>query len=702
VILTAAGGTSYQWLRNDSVVVGATDSVLTVSTAASWSVIATNTFGCRDTSGQVSTIVNPLPTPTLTAGGTTTFCFGDSVVLSAAGGTSYQWLRNDSVVVGATDSVLTVSTAASWSVIATNTFGCSDTSSQVSTTVNPLPTPTVTAGGTTTFCFGDSVILAASGGTSYQWLRNDTLINSATDSVLTVSTAASWSVIATNTFGCRDTSAQVSTTVNPLPEAEITLQGQQNNCDGDSALLMGSNSNTYQWLRNGLPIIGAQSRSYTALTSGSYSLVVYNATGCSDTAANVQLNFFARPHPIVQFLNPPIFCQGDTVIMFTMSAQNYQWFRDGIAITGATDSFYTSTTAGLYSVQIINANGCQNISPQAATQVLTNTNNFRILANTVIVCAGDSALLEINAVVNTNYQWLKDGVAIPFATQTRLIVTTSGLYSCLITYNQRCNQEVNGVYVNVNPIPPMPIASANGPICRYTDLKLFASMVPNASYIWNGPAGFFSTSPNPVLPSIGFHQAGWYKLRINVNGCHSYEDSVYVGVQYEIPKLEIQGRRTYCPSELLKLNADSILQASYRWFLPSGDTIASRLLRLPLNEAADAESYVLEVRRGGCVDYYTEIIRVISLELIFPTAFTPNGDGLNEIFFPVGNYQGEYELEIYDRWGKKIFHSFRPEDGWDGTVYGSITETGTYSYVYRYEDCSNRAAIGKGSIQLIR
>jgi gliding motility-associated-like protein len=175
-----------------------------------------------------------------------------------------------------------------------------------------------------------------------------------------------------------------------------------------------------------------------------------------------------------------------------------------------------------------------------------------------------------------------------------------------------------------------------------------------------------------------------------------------VGVQYEIPEVEIQGRRTYCPGETLKLNADSILQASYRWILPSGDTVANRFLRLELQEAKDAEQYILEVSRGGCVDYYTEVIRVIALELIFPTAFTPNGDGLNESFYPAGNYQGNYEMEIYDRWGKKIFHSFRPEDGWDGNVFGNRAETGTYTYIYKYEDCSNREAIGRGNIQLIR
>jgi gliding motility-associated-like protein len=123
---------------------------------------------------------------------------------------------------------------------------------------------------------------------------------------------------------------------------------------------------------------------------------------------------------------------------------------------------------------------------------------------------------------------------------------------------------------------------------------------------------------------------------------------------------------------------------------------------LSLNEPTEGDRYQLLVSNGNCISYYEEIIRVKPLGLHFPTAFTPNGDGLNEYFAPVGDYFGNYSLEIFDRWGKSIFQSTQPSWGWDGQIYGQAADIGTYTYVYHYQDCSGRNAVGKGSIQLIR
>ncbi|MCX6306121.1 MAG: gliding motility-associated C-terminal domain-containing protein [Bacteroidetes bacterium] len=69
----------------------------------------------------------------------------------------------------------------------------------------------------------------------------------------------------------------------------------------------------------------------------------------------------------------------------------------------------------------------------------------------------------------------------------------------------------------------------------------------------------------------------------------------------------------------------------------------------------------------------------------FPNAFTPNGDGLNDLFRPVGNEIGKYNLQIYDRWGTLIFESNNVADGWDGSVKGREAEPDVYTYNATYE-----------------
>ena len=99
---------------------------------------------------------------TITAGGPTTFCAGGSVTLTSSAGTSYLWSN------GATTRSINITVSGSYTVRVTNSGGCQSISTATVVTVNPLPaTPTITAGGPTTFCTGGSVILTSSAGTSY-------------------------------------------------------------------------------------------------------------------------------------------------------------------------------------------------------------------------------------------------------------------------------------------------------------------------------------------------------------------------------------------------------------------------------------------------------------------------------------------------------------------------------------------------------
>src|SRR5207249_4956521 len=143
---------------------------------------------------------------TITAGGSTTFCQGGSVLLTAASaGTSYLWSN------GATTQAITASSSGNYSVAVTNSNNCSATSAATIVTVNPLPTATITAGGSTTFCQGGSVLLTASAGTSYLWS------NGATTQAITVSSSGNYSVAVTNSNNCSATSATTLITVNLLP-----------------------------------------------------------------------------------------------------------------------------------------------------------------------------------------------------------------------------------------------------------------------------------------------------------------------------------------------------------------------------------------------------------------------------------------------------------------------------------------------------
>jgi gliding motility-associated-like protein len=95
---------------------------------------------------------------------------------------------------------------------------------------------------------------------------------------------------------------------------------------------------------------------------------------------------------------------------------------------------------------------------------------------------------------------------------------------------------------------------------------------------------------------------------------------------------------------------------------------------------------------------------ICTLRFWLPTAFTPNGDGLNDTFHPVAQNIHEYRLIIYDRWGQQLFVSTSIEAGWDGTFKGEPCESDIYSYIVFFQSYDNPGETEKraGTMMLIR
>ena len=96
--------------------------------------------------------------------------------------------------------------------------------------------------------------------------------------------------------------------------------------------------------------------------------------------------------------------------------------------------------------------------------------------------------------------------------------------------------------------------------------------------------------------------------------------------------------------------------------------------------------------------------------LLIPTAFSPNGDGLNDEFKIDGAYlhnatlttQLRFEMNIYNRWGQKVFESFDYKKGWDGKFNGDIAPAGSYIYKVRAIGLDGKLFVREGTVELLR
>lgn len=92
-------------------------------------------------------------------------------------------------------------------------------------------------------------------------------------------------------------------------------------------------------------------------------------------------------------------------------------------------------------------------------------------------------------------------------------------------------------------------------------------------------------------------------------------------------------------------------------------------------------------------------------DIVMPTGFTPNGDGKNDIFRPLGaasRYARDYDFEIYNRWGQQVYKTGDASTGWDGYYNGSQAQTGVYAYIIKYKNVLDQNKLIKGNVTLIR
>jgi hypothetical protein len=263
ITLTATSGSAYLWSN------GATSQSISPNSTGNYSVTVTNPGGCNGsaTSNAVAVFEGTAPAaPTISASGNTTFCAGSSVTLSGnSGGT---WSNN------ATSSTISVNTSGTYYLTYTNICG-SATSNSILVTVNSLPAVSVSSTASTV-CAGTSVTLTGIGASSYVWN------NGVQDGVAFTPTATSnYTVVGTNANNCTNT-ASANITVNALPSTPIVTQ--------NGNILSSTSATLYQWQINGTDIAGATQQQYNITQDGNYTVVVYNANGCSKTSAIVIVN----------------------------------------------------------------------------------------------------------------------------------------------------------------------------------------------------------------------------------------------------------------------------------------------------------------------------------------------------------------------------------------------------------------------------
>ncbi|GAB3991197.1 hypothetical protein GCM10028807_20780 [Spirosoma daeguense] len=352
--LTATGGTSYSFSTGLSN--GTGQLAINPTTTTTYSVTVTNANGCIGTATGTVT-VNTLPTATLSAS-PATICAGQTVTLTAAGGSSYRFSNGTTNSTGTVSVIPAAIGSNTYSVTVTNGATCSAIAT-TSVTVNPSVTATLSS---VTICSGTSATLVAMGGSSYRFGPGNT--NTSGLLVVAPTSTTTYSVTVTSAQGCSAV-ATGTVTVNSLPTP--TISGNSSICAGQTITLTANPTTglTYAWsgpggsLGSSNPLTIANS---TTANSGTYQVLVTNANGCTATAS---FNVTVKPAPVAQILSTSVVCTGNgpgvaiaTQVIGGAPPVSYAWYRTGVVGVISTSANPIFSVADTYSLVVTDASGC--------------------------------------------------------------------------------------------------------------------------------------------------------------------------------------------------------------------------------------------------------------------------------------------------------------------------------------------------------
>ena len=437
---------------------------------------------------------------------------------------------------------------------------------------------------------------------------------------------------------------------------------------------------------------------YAYKTPGDYTVKLYarNEKGCEQTIT----------HPLTIYDKPPFSATSDTLLCAKDSL--HMWASSSLPGTFSwtpADHFILNPDAPdpivyppddyTYKVTFEDAQGCINekdilVDVRETIHVQTSTDST--------VCTDDEVHLHAVTDGEYAYRWTDlSGNQTVSGSADAYVKPAPPLrsYEVLVTLGScRAADTVSLKVVD----PPKPTAAPDTTVCFGVPLTLRAA--GGTYYHWS-PAYYVDKSSAPVTIA---HPADTTLFTVTVTDTLGCPKPVTAAVQVNV----VPQVHAYAGNDtIVMLNTPFQLNATggvrYTWTPPDG--LNSSSIGNPVTTYNHDITYtVTAYSQEGCTGTDNIFVRFIKgPEIYIPNAFSPNGDGLNDVFrpLPVGIVQMDF-FRVYDRWGKLMFSSTTYMEGWDGTVNGQTAAVGTYVWVVQGKDISNNTIQRKGTVTLIR
>ena len=719
--LTAGGGGPYTWYTDTTLApLAGAPTPSTATTGSTYYYVRQGAGSCISPAATIQVIVGTPPaTPVLS--GHTPYCSGETFIPFVVTGTTgtLNWYT---AATGGTGSTTTptvntgvAGTTTTW--VSQTVSGCESNRASFTTVVHPTPAaPLLT--GTSTYCQYNAYSPLTATGTNIKWYTTPTGgTGSTTQPTINTSVAGVTTIYATQTdTGCESPRAAFVVTVNAKPAPPTVTPPTY--CQLDPSGPLAATGTGLLWYGPGVtaPSAATPVPSTTLARIDTY-YVTQTVVGCkSDSTRDIVT---VKPKPAPPVTADTSYCQFFPAPALTAIGSNLLWYTT-LGGSGSSTAPVPPTTVSGSATWFVTqtVNGC--ISNPASLMVTTMfLPTFTITQSRPYVCQFDTLTLSYSGAtpIGAGYTWtLPQGASFVSGTasSTSVVVRFDSLnmQDVVLRIGDNANFCANydTVRISVSPTPIVdPYIQEN--VCQgdTVGLALTAHSDNASTYVWDFAGANIithnSNSGGPYTvswPTTGIHVIKIYG--ISVAGCRSQtvNDTVNVHVVPDA-RFRIVGDGPLCLEDSVEFKADSFNYAyNYSWY-PSHF--------FAMNIGADVwgkietSGYVsLEVRDAfGCKNTDSMLLTPdYCCTVSFPSAFTPNGDGKNDLFRPI--YQGYHRFHgfrVTNRWGQVVFESTNSNMAWDGKYNGVPQDMDVYYYVIKY-DCGAKELIAKGDVTLIR
>ncbi len=442
------------------------------------------------------------------------------------------------------------------------------------------------------------------------------------------------------------------------------------------------------------------------LFAGIYNVTITDANGCTVTNNAV----VTEPAQLTLSLSPnTTICIGQTANLATFvgggtPTYSYAWDNGSIAATQTVNPVVTTT----YNVTVADINGCT--ATTAPITIFVNPPLAVVAQASAQICQGQSATISAVATGgNGNYTYTWDngiGVATGIITVTPSITT---IYTVVVTDNCTIPNVSTYDTVVVNSAPQISFSGFPLRGCAPLSVKFTNATTSSLPIIkWDWDFGDATAHNDSIEPTHIYYNPGIFNVTLTAisssNCISTLTDSAYIDV-YPVPvaRFLIDPLVTTIISPEITFTDQSQGADTLYYDFGDGNTTT---LRNPFHTYQDTGMYWITqyvMNNYGCVDSIIGTVTIMTdYEFYIPSAFSPNGDGMNNYFMGVGRNVKEYAMTIFDRWGELLFHSDDMGIGWDGTFNGVNCKQDTYIYDFKFRDNTNIAHQFTGHVTLLR